>query len=187
MAAGLGTIAQLAYLVRPGGLTQALDHWVRVMGAGPFFTGNFPLTDQLYLGAPTNQDAIVACGYLGEVQIELIDTLTDAPGVYTAFLRANPVIPAAGLYHHVMVEAGDCDATLARLEAGGCKAVFSARVPDGGRLFYLDASATIGGYVEVLDSATWPAVAEAMKAARHDWDGRDPVRPFARLDPGAAP
>lgn len=176
-----GTVAQLAYIVRPGTLAQAVDYWVKIMGAGPFFTGEFPLTDQTYHGQPAEQRAVVACGYLGDMQIEIIDPISTTPNVYTDFLRRNPEPPVGGLYHHIMIDEGDCDATVKKLVDGGCRIAFTATPPTGGKLYYLEAFETTGGYLEVIESPTWPTVVESMKAARKAWDGRDPVRSFETL------
>ena len=175
-------IVQLAYILNPGGLDAALDYWINVMGAGPFYRGEFPLTDQIHKGKPTGQHAVVACGYNGEMQIELIMPLNDEPGPYNDFLAVNPKVPVGGLYHHVMVEEGDYDATIARLVANGCKEAFSARNELGERIAYLESGDVLGGYLEVIESEMWPRVCKNMRAARQGWDGKDrPVRGFEEL------
>lgn len=174
-------IVQLAYIVRAGGLNAALDFWVDVMGAGPFFRGVFPLKDQIHKGKPTDQQAEVACGYHGDIQIELIEPHNDAPGPYNDFLAQHDHVPVGGLYHHVMVEQGDYDASVARLLAGGCKEAFSARNEMDERICYLEAKDATGGYIEVIESTMWPPVCAAMRAARESWDGSEPVRSFETL------
>lgn len=174
-------VVQLAYLVKPGTLDAAIDHWVNVMGAGPFYRGVFPLFDQTHKGQPTNQECEVACGYHGDMQIELIDTTNDAPGPYNDFLAANPTPPVGGLYHHVMLDQGDYDALVARLLANGCKTAFDARNGAGDRICYLDATETTGGYIEVIEASFWPQVCAAMRKARAEWDGSRPVRSFEEL------
>lgn len=177
------SMTQLAYLVRPGGLNAALEYWVKVMGAGPFFRGVFPLINQIHHGKSTDQQAEVACGYHGDMQIELIEPTNRAAGPYNAFLDANANIPVGGLYHHVMIEEGDYDKTVARLISEGCKTAFYAENEVGDRVAYLEAFDTTGGYIEVIESAMWPAVCEKMKQARVGWDGSDPVRPFTAVLP----
>lgn len=175
-------IVQLAYILNPGGMDAALDYWVNVMGAGPFYRGEFPLTDQIHKGKPTGQHAVVACGYNGEMQVELIEPLNQEPGPYNDFLAENPKVPVGGLYHHVMVEEGDYDATVARFLANGCKEAFSARNEIGDRICYLEATDGTGGYIEVIESEMWPRVCRNMRAAREGWDGKDrPVRGFEEI------
>jgi hypothetical protein len=174
-------VVQLAYILKPGGLDAALDFWINVMGAGPFYRGVFPLAEQVHKGQPTNQECEVACGYHGDMQIELIDTIGDAPGPYNDFLATCPEPPVGGLYHHVMLEQGDYDVLVARMLAQGCTTAFDAKNGAGDRMCYLDATATTGGYIEIIESAFWPAVCAAMRQARAEWDGSNPVRSFSEL------
>jgi hypothetical protein len=174
-------VVQLAYIVKPGALDAALDFWVNVMGAGPFYRGVFPLFDQVHKGQPTNQECEVACGYHGDMQIELIDPTNDAPGPYNDFLATSGAPPVGGLYHHVMLEQGDYDALVERMLAKGCKKAFDARNGAGDRICYLDATETTGGYIEVIESQFWPAVCAGMRKARAEWDGGRPVRSFEEL------
>lgn len=181
MTAKRPSFAQIAYIVRSGGLDAAIDHWVTVMGAGPFFVGVFPLLEQRYQGQPTDQQAIVAIGYLGDVQIELIEPTNQAAGPYGEWVRRHPAPPVGGVYHHFMVDEGDYEATIARLTAGGLKPAFTAKSPQGDRVAYLEAFESTGGYVEVIDSPMWPAVCSELLAISRDWDGADPRRSFDTL------
>lgn len=151
------------------------------MGAGPFFVGVFPLLEQRYHGHPTDQQATVALGYLGDVQIELIEPTNDAAGPYNEWLRRHPVPPVGGVYHHFMVEEGDYEATIARLTGGGLKLVFTANSPDGDRVAYLEAFESTGGYIEVIQATAWPLLCREMLAISRSWDGRDPKRGFETL------
>ena len=174
-------IVQLAYILKPGAMDAALDFWINVMGAGPFYRGVFPLKNQIHKGQPTDQQCEVACGYHGDMQIELINSLNDAPGPYNDFLAHHPHIPVGGLYHHVMLEQGDYDATVQRLVSKGCKEAFTAMNDLDERICYLEAFDTTGGYIEVIESAMWPPVCAAMRKAREIWDGSQPVRSFESL------
>lgn len=169
-------IVQMGYVVAPGTFDAALDHWVTVMGAGPFYTMTSHLAGQTFRGKPTDMAARVALGYCGDAQIELIEQTNDAAGPYTEWLAMHPAVPKAGIFHHVLLEVDDYDAAYARLLAAGCRQAFDATSSSGGRVAYLEAFDTVGGYVEMIETDFWQNLCDALQAARRDWDGTNPVR-----------
>ena len=174
-------IVQHGYVVKPGGLDSALDHWTQTMGAGPFFRMTPNLSDQIFRGSPTNMTARVALGYAGDVQIEVIEPTNDQRGPYLEWLDMQSAVPKGGTFHHVMVDAGDFDKTYARLVSGGCKKAFDATGTTGGRIAYLESFDTVGGYIELIDIANWPELCARLKRAHHEWDGTNPVREIDEL------
>ena len=176
-------IVQHGYVVKPGGLEAALEHWTQVMGAGPFFRMTPNLSDQIFRGAPTHMASTVGLAYMGNVQIELIEPTNEGAGPYLEWLEMHPIVPMAGTFHHFMVDAGDFDATYARLLAGGCKKAFDATGTTGGRIAYLESFDTVGGYIELIDIANWTELCARLKRAHRDWDGSDPVRAIEQLPP----
>ncbi|KFG90899.1 hypothetical protein BV98_001266 [Sphingobium herbicidovorans NBRC 16415] len=176
-------IVQLAYLVKPGGMNSALDFWINVLGAGPFFRGVFPLQDEIHKGKPTNLEMIVALGYHGDVQIELIEPTNDAQGPYNDFLATHPTPPVGGSYHHIMLGGEESyDALVKRLIDGGAKIAYQARNSMGHRFCYLESDDILAPYIEALDAPQWwPEFSDRMRKARSEWRGERPVRDFGEL------
>jgi hypothetical protein len=173
-------IIQSAYVTRD--FDQSLDFWISVMGAGPFYVGQFEPIDQVYRGRPANALVTVAMGYSGDHQIEVIRQDNDSPSAYNETTGPGVRIPKAGLFHHVMVKHAGYDAAYSRFLGNGAKKCFDAVVPDVGRYCYLDAQETLGCFIELLEEC--PAVDAAfakMREAHRDWDGRDPIRAYAEL------
>jgi hypothetical protein len=176
------SVVQLAYLVRPGGLNDAIDYWLNQIGAGPFFTGDFRLEQQTHRGRPTNAGVRVALAYHGDMQIELIEPLDDAPSPYKEWLDKYPSLPRAGLYHHVMMDHVDFDKTYNRYLASGCKEGFLGRSSAGTRVAYLDAADTIGGFIELVEpNPGWTAMCAEMREISRTWDGSNPRRGLETL------
>ena len=89
-----GGARQNGYMVDD--LDAALEHWVEVVGAGPFFViRHLPLEYFTYHGTPTQPDLSIALGNLGDLQIELIQQHNDAPSPWLNFHTAK----GAGLHH----------------------------------------------------------------------------------------
>ena len=176
-----GQVDQLAYLVAPRGLDRALDFWVRTMGAGPFFTLESSLQDEVFRGRPTRMTCRVGLAYMGEVQIEVIEPTNDGAGPYREWLERHPPPPVGGLYHHVMLKHEGYDEAYARLLEGGCRRAYDARSWTGDRVAYLEAFETTGGYVELLEAAGWPALCERIREASRNWDGSRPIRSFEEV------
>lgn len=178
-----GGVIQTAFLVRPGGLMDAIDYWVKAVGAGPFFVGSFPLSEQRYLGQPTDMQAVVAVGYHGDCQLELIEPTNEAPGPYMAALKQHAKIPRGGVYHHIMLDTDDYAAAYRHHLDHGCTEAFAAVSSSGKRIAYLDASETIGGYIELLEpNPVWQRMCAEMREITRNWDGADPTRAFDTLE-----
>ena len=83
-------------------------------------------------------------------------------------------------FHHFGVGSLDYDADLARHLEQGHDLAFEAWVPTGGRVGYVDTTAELPGYVELIEmDAATDATFTRFYAASLTWDGSDPVRPFA--------
>lgn len=152
------------------------------MRAGPFYVADFRLGNQVFRGVPTDGTMTVALTYHGEVQVEIIAPTNDAPSPYVEWLDRVDSVPAAGLYHHFLIDTDTYDATCTRLLAGGAREGLRATLGDGRRMTYLDGSATVGCYIEVIESGE--ASARLSRQMRHEcacWDGSDPLRSYAEL------
>lgn len=172
-----GAIMQLAYVVAD--LDKALDYWIKVMGAGPFFTGDFEPHDQIYRGRKTSAQLTTALGAYKDMHIELVRQNNDAPSVFRETRDRGSFA-----VHHVFAVEPDYDAALARYARGGCLPAQTSTHPIIGRIAMVDARDTMGCFVEIVDyTTTCCAINEAVWAAHDHWDGADPLRSFHALFP----
>lgn len=170
----VGGICQTAFVVAD--VHASIDHFIRDLGAGPFFLLDHFLTDgQVYRGEPSRADVAIAMGFAGHMQIELIQPLDDHPSVY------RETIARTGYgFHHFGYAVDDVDAALPGYLARGYRLTFRAPVPTGGAVAYLEGGhGAAPGFVELIPAtAGMDAHFTQQWRAAQDWDGRDPVRPF---------
>ena len=165
-----GEIAQLGYVVRD--IDKALDHWVNVMGVGPFYYAKrFVIETFSYRGKDLKVPFAVAIANSGPLQIELIQPLDDTPSMWNDFLSAGN----EGL-HHVAFWTTDFDSVLNRALNAGYK-IGQQGLISGGRFAYFDAEAH-GGTVIELSEQTGPKAGffKFVREAAADWSGSDPIR-----------
>ena len=174
MSIHFGPIFQTAYITPD--FDQALDHWTRVMGVGPFylFPVPVPFTSLIYRGqalSDYNLIAQTALAYSGDTQIELI-LPGSAPSPYHEFLKAGH----QGVQHLGTV-ARDFDAQLAAAQGAGIGVAMQGALP-GFRFAYLDTDAgRPGTMIELIELGPEAQAMMAMiKQASIGWDGHDPVR-----------
>jgi Glyoxalase/Bleomycin resistance protein/Dioxygenase superfamily len=170
----MGQIIQMAYVVE--NIHAAIDWWVRDAKTGPWFLlDSFLGPDQTYRGATSQADVSIAMAFAGHMQIELIQPKDGHPSVY------RETIDKRGYgFHHVGIACIDVDVEIAAYEARGYALAFRAAVPTGGAVAYLEGGAGSPGFVELIPAT--PGMDDAFTAfwrASVDWDGCDPVRPFA--------
>ncbi|ALR21801.1 VOC family protein [Sphingobium sp. CFD-1] len=171
-----GSILELCQVVRD--MDSALDHWTRVMGAGPFFVFDVPvLPGQIYRGEPTQVAMKVGFGFSGGLLIELLQQTNDGPSVFTEMLDRH-----GDGYHHVMLRV-PYDEGVERLSREGYAMAFSGTMPSGERFALFDTRSGNGGYVELMEmSPAIEASLERMHTAHQQWDGVSrPVRSMAEL------
>ncbi|MBV0911050.1 VOC family protein [Anianabacter salinae] len=103
-----GRIMQLGYVVDE--LDAAVDHWVQIMGVGPFFvTGTVPYASVTFRGRPCDAETRVAISSHDGMQIEIIQQTGGGASIFTEFLSAT-----GGGLHHVCALSEDLEADLAR-------------------------------------------------------------------------
>jgi len=162
-------IFQMAYVVED--IHDAMRRWADELHAGPWhLLPAFAGVEPSYRGGPTEAQVALAMGFAGHMCIELIQPLDDHPSVWRD----------GGLgFHHFGVGSVDYDTDLRRHVDAGHGIVFEAKVPTGGRVAYVDTTAELPGYVELieLDDAT-DATFSRFYAASLGWDGADPIRSF---------
>lgn len=170
--AALGPITQLAYV--PVDMEATLRFWTQGVGAGPFFRGpQAPVEDVTYYGRPTDVAFRTTIGYWGEIQIELIEQINDAPSIYKDWLDGG----FEGL-HHVCILVDDMSPARAAGLAAGARSAMEGRVAGGlGEFIYFDTGGGPGSMVEIVRPGPSLLTAFAMmREAAVDWDGSDPVR-----------
>ena len=108
-----GGIRQNGYVVDD--LDEAIRYWTNVIGVGPFFRADHvPLDFFTHEGRPSAPDLNIALANSGDVQLELIQQLNDAPSPWRNFALAK----GSGL-HHVSGWTETYEADLTRLAARG--------------------------------------------------------------------
>ena len=170
--ASLGEVTQLAYV--PRDIDAALRFWTQSIGAGPFFRNpRAQVEDVTYYGRPSDVEFRTLIGYWGDLQIELVEQLNDAPSIYKDWLDGG----FEGL-HHVCILVEDMKPARAAGMAAGARSAMEGRIAGGqGEFIYFDTGGGPGSMVEIVRPG--PALREAfamMREASRGWDGSDPVR-----------
>jgi hypothetical protein len=166
-----GPVMQLGFVVPD--LEQALEHWTRTVGVGPFFVlSHIQFAEVRYRGLPTDADISVAVAQWGEVQVELIQQFNDSPSIYSHFAGR-----AQGGLQHVGVMTRSVQDDLERLRPLGIEAVQQGHTANGIRFAYINTDAHPGGMIELIEHG--PAIDgffALVRAAAQGWDGSEPVR-----------
>jgi hypothetical protein len=158
-------------------LNGALDHWVGKLGVGPFYRFTVEFDRYVHKGVSSNPVLDVAIGNSGDLQIELIAQLNDAPSAYTEFLRDH----GPGM-QHVSVGSDSFDAAIARYAELGLSVVTEVSIRGAARAIFYDTDlpGAVGAQMEVFErTESARQVIEMVRQAAIGWDGRDPVRAFA--------
>jgi methylmalonyl-CoA/ethylmalonyl-CoA epimerase len=168
----LGAVMQLAFV--PSNFDATLRFWAQTMGAGPFFVleRNVPEWAE-YNGIDTKPAIKMALGHWGDMQIEVIEQLNDAPSPYLDWRRAA----GEGL-HHVCIVVDDIAAAKRTCVATGAKVVYDGRA--GETLWcYVETGGGPGSMLELVQHAPPSrALMDMIRDAAREWDGRDPIRPL---------
>lgn len=169
-----GGIMQTAFVVED--IRAAIAHFVANCHAGPFFLlDSFGDESHVYRGAPAQARVSIAMGFAGAMQIELIQPLDSHPSVY------RETIERRGYgFHHFGIAFEDCEAQLPAYAARGYEVAYSAPVPTGGSVYYLDnGKGAAEGFLELIPAnAGMDAHFTRYWQAAQDWDGKAPIRPF---------
>ena len=89
-----GAVCQNGYVVRD--IRAAMDHWIKVMGVGPWFYIDRVKTDYFrHRGRDSAVEMSIALANSGDLQIDLIQQRNDAPSMYKEFLDSG----CEGLQH----------------------------------------------------------------------------------------
>lgn len=166
-----GEVTQLGYVVRD--IRAALDQWVKC-GVGPwYYVDQVDVSSFSYRGKDSPLEMSVALANSGNLQIELIQQLNDAPSMYQDFLDAgNEGLQHVAFWTTRFQELYD-KGIAAGFEIGheGC-----IGGPDG-RFAYFDTEHHPGTVMEISDiSGAKGKFFEHIRDAAKDWDGAKPVR-----------
>jgi methylmalonyl-CoA/ethylmalonyl-CoA epimerase len=167
----LGHMDQLGYVVPD--IDQAIQHWLGVLGIGPWFMMRDVAIEGAYEGdAPTTIGMTVAFSYVGDNQIELIQPLGDVPSPYKTFADTHG---GNGL-HHIARFTDDYDGDLARIrDAQAPMRIFEAWAGPM-KLAYIEGDRPGGAVLELLGASFMWDTFKQMHEAVKTWDGTDPVR-----------
>lgn len=154
-------------------LRAAIDHWVTVYGAGPFYMLEHVTFDECRSGgAPAIWDHSAAFGQWGVVPVELQQSHNLEPGELARPLTAG----GRSAVNHVGVVVDDPAAESARLESLGFALCLYARVGEL-EFFWHDATEAFGYSIEVITAGPMlNDLFDMVAAGARDWDGRDPIR-----------
>lgn len=165
-----GSVCQNGYVVRD--IRAAMDHWVNVMGVGPWFYVERGRPKEFrHRGQDSAIEVSIALANSGDLQIELIQQLNDAPSMYKEFLDSG----REGL-HHMSYWTTDYDGLYQRAISLGCKVGDEGAGPRG-RFAYFDTEFHPGTVIEISDVSVGKAEHFArIRQAAADWDGSEPIR-----------
>ena len=142
MLMGRYELFQQAYFVND--LDEAIERWSTSFGAGPFVVTNHHQCDKfMYRDTPQESDVSYAFGYLGDIQVQLIQQHDDTPSIYRDMYGADE----EG-FHHVATLVHDfASARQHFLDLGfelACE-LFTGGVDAA----YFDTRSATGGFTEI--------------------------------------
>ena len=167
-----GAVCQNGYVVRD--IRAAMDHWVNVMGVGPWYYIDRVKTDYFrHRGKDSAMEMSVALANSGDLQIELIQQRNDAPSMYKEFLDSG----REGL-QHMSYWTRDYQGLYDRALSLGYKVGHEGQIGgEKGRFAYFDTQAHPGTVVEISDiSGSKGSFFEHIRKVAAGWDGSDPIR-----------
>jgi hypothetical protein len=139
-------VFQIGYVVPD--LHAAIGFFKQTLGVRDFLVWeNLVLEQQTYKGNPADNVQSIAFGYLGDMQVELIQPLS-GESTYSAYLRQNP----QGGVQHLGILVDDFDAAVTAMTERGFKVVQSG-CHGATRLAYFDTGAAGGALTEIITIA----------------------------------
>jgi hypothetical protein len=164
-----GTVIQYAYTVAD--IDVSISLYVDRFRVGPWFVRG-PFTPPLarYRGRPAQMTITLARAFAGDTMIELIQQHDESPSIY------REVIERRGHgFHHFAI--GTLDRDLDRFAAMNYPVAFEDRVPSGARVVYVDSTADLPGFIEVIEMNDAMQQMYAMfRDEAAGWDGTNPIR-----------
>ncbi|MFD4352608.1 zinc-binding dehydrogenase [Nocardia sp. NPDC058518] len=166
-----GSIAQIGYVVRD---IEASMRQFAACGIGPWFylKGVTP-TNFTYRGEPADMAMDVAVANSGDIQIELITPVNDAPSMYRDFLDAGH----EGV-QHVAYWSENFQELYDRALAAGFTVGQEGQIGGAdGRFAYLQTEHHPGTVIEISDlGGSKKFIFDLIKLAAANWDGSNPIQ-----------
>lgn len=168
----LGPATQLGFVVRD--VEKAMRHWIEVFGVGPFVcmehgTSQPPPVTWMR-GQAVSVELKLAFGFMGDVQVELIEQRNAAPSPYAEFLAAG----REGLQHLGFWVHDHAEATRV-VEAAGYEPIYEIRVQGQDLpIVYYDSPSLYGPMLELVPPK-WRRSREAIRTLTSEWRGSEPV------------
>ena len=172
MSRHFGAVTQNGYVVRD--IRAAIDHWINVMGVGPWYYIERVKTDYFrHRGKDSAPELSIALANSGDLQIELIQQRNNAPSMYLEFLHAGH----EGL-QHMSYWTKDYQALYDRALNLGYKVGQEGQIGgEQGRFAYFDTQAHPGTVIEISDiSGSKGRFFDRIREAAANWDGTNPIR-----------
>lgn len=142
-----GAVRQTAYIVPD--IERGIDDWARQLHLGPFALCREiqPLAGSRYRGAPTGDLTLnIAFAYIGDLQLELIEQVNDAPSMY------REAVEHRGYgHHHYGFCVEDFDEVYERAIAEGFESVVDAGAKGYARMSYIESKTIPGLVCEVIE------------------------------------
>jgi hypothetical protein len=154
-------------------LRGAIDTWVTVHGAGPFYVNEHVSYDECTSGGiPAVWDHSAGFGQWGAVPVELQQTHDVRPAELGRAFTAD----GRSAVNHIGITAEDAAGESARLESLGFAPLIRARLGEV-EFFWHDATREFGYCIEVITAAPGlDAFFDTVTRGARDWDGRESIR-----------
>ncbi|MFQ6395652.1 zinc-binding dehydrogenase [Nocardia sp. KC 131] len=166
-----GSIAQIGYVVRD--IESSMRHFA-ACGIGPwFYLEGLEPTNFTYRGEPSDMAMDVAVANSGDIQIELITPVNDAPSMYRDFLEAGH----EGV-QHVAYWSENYQQLYDRALAVGFTVCQEGQIGGAdGRFAYLQTEHHPGTVIEISDlGGSKKFIFDLIKIAAANWDGSNPIQ-----------
>lgn len=172
-------LRQNAYITQLDRFDATLDYWTRAFGAGPWYVFDVELAEASYRGVPARTQVHVAVTMLGPGQIEIIAPIGEESRVFRDWIEERGPVPVGGLFHHFRIDTDDFEGQYQKLLATGASEGVRAKAPGGRDVAYVDGTATVGSYIELLSQTEQTVrLMEVMREVCDTWDGEDPIRDY---------
>ena len=167
-------ILQQAWVVDD--LEQAAQRFSRRLGIGPFFVADYRpemFENALYRGRPTALQMRTAICYTGDVQLELVQPADTGANCYR-----ETVPKGQDGFHHLCFWSQDLATDMAQHLTTGATIAVQGRLKKGPAFAYIDATASIGCMIELLEySPKLAALFDGWRQRCAAWQGGDLLVP----------
>jgi len=166
-----GPIRQNGYVVRD--IEAAMKHWTDVMCIGPFFhVERLRMVEHIHRGTPSELEISCAWANSGDLQIELVQQLNDAPSTYKEFLDAR----GEG-FHHVSFWTTTFEKDLQRGIDCGLSVLSQGKTTAEGGFAYFEQEAHPGTLIELTDNrGIKGGIWDHIRDTSATWGGAEPIR-----------